>query len=294
MRRRSARPRRACSAGWPPSGAGGPSAAAEGKPTDRPNMVCGPVQVVWHKFASYWDIEIREVPMSPGHYGMDADDDAGAGRREHDHGRADLRRHLHRRLRAGEGRSPTPSTSCRPTPGSTSTSTSTAPAARSSRRSARPTSSWTSGCPRVKSISTSGHKFGLAPLGVGWVVWRDAAGAARRPDLPRQLPGRRHAGVPDQLLPPGRPDRRAVLRLPAPRAARATGASTWPPTTPASTSPREIVEARAVRAALRQRPGDRDPDRHVADRARARTPATRCSTSPTGCACGAGRCPRTR
>ena len=28
---------------------------------------------------------------------------------------------------------------------------------------------------RVKSISTSGHKFGLAPLGVGWVVWRDVA-----------------------------------------------------------------------------------------------------------------------
>jgi glutamate decarboxylase len=34
---------------------------AEGKPTDRPNMVCGPVQVVWHKFARYWDIEMREV-----------------------------------------------------------------------------------------------------------------------------------------------------------------------------------------------------------------------------------------
>ncbi|HXL20818.1 MAG TPA: pyridoxal-dependent decarboxylase, partial [Streptosporangiaceae bacterium] len=31
---------------------------AEGKPTDRPNMVCGPVQVVWHKFARYWDIEM--------------------------------------------------------------------------------------------------------------------------------------------------------------------------------------------------------------------------------------------
>jgi len=26
---------------------------------------------------------------------------------------------------------------------------------------------------RVKSINTSGHKFGLSPLGVGWVVWRD-------------------------------------------------------------------------------------------------------------------------
>jgi glutamate decarboxylase len=28
--------------------------------------------------------------------------------------------------------------------------------------------------PRVKSISTSGHKFGPAPLGVGWVLFRDA------------------------------------------------------------------------------------------------------------------------
>jgi glutamate decarboxylase len=34
---------------------------------------------------------------------------------------------------------------------------------------------WDFRVPRVKSISTSGHKFGLAPLGVGWVVWRDLA-----------------------------------------------------------------------------------------------------------------------
>ena len=34
---------------------------------------------------------------------------------------------------------------------------------------------WDFRVPRVKSISTSGHKFGLAPLGVGWVVWRDKA-----------------------------------------------------------------------------------------------------------------------
>ncbi|HIX20570.1 MAG TPA: glutamate decarboxylase, partial [Candidatus Akkermansia intestinigallinarum] len=27
--------------------------------------------------------------------------------------------------------------------------------------------------PRVKSVSASGHKYGLAPLGCGWVVWRD-------------------------------------------------------------------------------------------------------------------------
>src|SRR4029079_14196900 len=47
---------------------------AAGKSTDRPNMVCGPVQVVWHKLAKYWDIEMREVPMSPGHYSMTAEE----------------------------------------------------------------------------------------------------------------------------------------------------------------------------------------------------------------------------
>ncbi|HKN00469.1 MAG TPA: glutamate decarboxylase, partial [Candidatus Binataceae bacterium] len=40
---------------------------------------------------------------------------------------------------------------------------------------------WDFRLPRVKSINTSGHKFGLAPLGVGWVVWRDHA------DLPEDL-----------------------------------------------------------------------------------------------------------
>ena len=34
---------------------------------------------------------------------------------------------------------------------------------------------------RVKSISASGHKYGLAPLGVGWVIWRD------KEDLPEEL-----------------------------------------------------------------------------------------------------------
>ena len=34
---------------------------AAGQPADNPNFVCGPVQVVWHKFARYWDVEIREI-----------------------------------------------------------------------------------------------------------------------------------------------------------------------------------------------------------------------------------------
>ena len=104
--RPSGRRRRACSAAWPPSGAGGPSARPQGKPTDKPNMVCGPVQVVWHKFAKYWDIEMREIPMSPGQVLHGRRADAGPGRREHDHGGPHLRRDLHRRLRAGGSSSP--------------------------------------------------------------------------------------------------------------------------------------------------------------------------------------------
>jgi len=35
--------------------------------------------------------------------------------------------------------------------------------------------------PRVKSINVSGHKYGLAPLGCGWAIWREAR------DLPDKL-----------------------------------------------------------------------------------------------------------
>jgi len=32
---------------------------------------------------------------------------------------------------------------------------------------------WNFELPRVKSINTSGHKFGLVYAGVGWIIWRD-------------------------------------------------------------------------------------------------------------------------
>lgn len=32
---------------------------------------------------------------------------------------------------------------------------------------------WDFKLPRVKSINTSGHKFGLVYAGVGWIIWRD-------------------------------------------------------------------------------------------------------------------------
>ena len=147
---------------------------AAGKPTDRPNMVCGPVQVVWHKFAKYWDIEMREVPMSKGHYAMDVDDMLArvdentimvvptfgvtyTGSYEMVRPLADaldtlqdetgLDIDIHVDGASGAFLAPF----------------------------CAPSVEWDFRIPRVKSISTSGHKFGLAPLGVGWVIWRDAA-----------------------------------------------------------------------------------------------------------------------
>ena len=44
-----------------------------------------------------------------------------------------------------------------------------------------PNLTWDFRLPRVKSINASGHKFGLSPLGVGWIVWRT------KDDLPKEL-----------------------------------------------------------------------------------------------------------
>ena len=147
---------------------------SEGKPTDSPNMVCGPVQVVWHKFARYWDVEMREIPMAPGRYAMDVEQmlervdentilvvptfgvtytgsyepvlelAEALDKLQEDTG---LDVDIHVDGASGAFLAPF----------------------------CAPTLVWDFRVPRVKSISTSGHKFGLAPLGVGWVLWRDAS-----------------------------------------------------------------------------------------------------------------------
>jgi len=153
---------------------------AAGKPSDKPNMVCGPVQIVWHKFARYWDVEMREVPMAPGKTEMSVEDMLS---------RIDENTIL-----------------VVPTLGVTYTGRYEDVAAMSAaldeleERSGidvdihvdgasgaflapfcAPDLLWDFRLPRVKSISSSGHKFGLAPLGVGWVIWRDAV------ELPDEL-----------------------------------------------------------------------------------------------------------
>jgi glutamate decarboxylase len=153
---------------------------AAGQPTDKPNMVCGPVQVVWHKFARYWDIEMREVPMAHDRYAMDpaamlervdentimvvptfgvtytgAYEPVAAMARALDQLQADTGLDVDIHVGGASGAFLAPF------------------CARDVVFDFR--------LPRVKSISTSGHKFGLAPLGVGWVIWRDRA------ELPDEL-----------------------------------------------------------------------------------------------------------
>src|SRR6195952_6010189 len=47
---------------------------AAGRPTDKPNLITGPVQVCWHKFARYFDVELREIPLERGRLGMSAEE----------------------------------------------------------------------------------------------------------------------------------------------------------------------------------------------------------------------------
>src|SRR5947208_164005 len=143
-------------------------------PAEKQNMVCGAVQVVWHKFAKYWDIEMREVPMRHGAYSMTTEDmlervdentifvvpTLGLTYTGTYEPVKELSDALDQ-LQATTGLDV-------PIHVDAASGGFTAPFC-------APDLLWDFRLPRVKSISTSGHKFGLAPLGVGWIVWRDVA-----------------------------------------------------------------------------------------------------------------------
>ena len=153
---------------------------AAGKSTETPNLIMGPVQVCWHKFCRYFDVEIREVPMEgdrllltpeevikrcdentigvivtlgvtftlqfePVKEISDALDELQA--------RTGLNIPIHVDGASGAFLAPF----------------------------VQPDLLWDFRLPRVKSINASGHKFGLAPLGVGWALWRE------HHDLPEEL-----------------------------------------------------------------------------------------------------------
>ena len=153
---------------------------AAGLSIDKPNLITGPVQVCWHKFARYWDIELREIPleqdrllMTPEEVLKRCDENTigvvptlgvtftcqyepvqavalALDKLEAEQG---LDIPIHVDGASGAFLAPF----------------------------CAPELEWDFRIPRVKSINASGHKFGLAPLGVGWIIWREES------DLPEEL-----------------------------------------------------------------------------------------------------------
>ena len=153
---------------------------ADGKTADKPNMVCGPVQICWEKFARYWDVELRQIPMTQDRLIMSPEEVL---------------------KRCDEN-----TIGVVPTLGVTFTGDYEPVEAVSFALDelqkktgwdipihvdgasggflapfCAPDLVWDFRLPRVKSINASGHKFGLAPLGAGWVIWRE------KTDLPEDL-----------------------------------------------------------------------------------------------------------
>lgn len=145
---------------------------AQGKSTDKPNMICGPVQICWHKFAKYWDIELREIPMEQDRRIMTPEEvikrcdentigvvptlgvtftcqyePVKAVAEALDKLEQEIGLDIPMHIDGASGGFIAPFCD--------------------------PDLEWDFRIKRVKSINASGHKFGLSPLGVGWIIWRD-------------------------------------------------------------------------------------------------------------------------
>ncbi|MCM3571145.1 glutamate decarboxylase [Neobacillus mesonae] len=153
----------------------------QGKPIDRPNIVfSSAVQIVWKKFANYWDIEPRYVNITPNSPSMDPEgviakvDENTIGvvstfgvtytglyepvekiakALDELQSRTGLDIPIHVDAASGGFIAPF----------------------------LQPNLVWDFQLPRVKSINVSGHKYGLVYPGIGWIIWRDAE------DLPEDL-----------------------------------------------------------------------------------------------------------
>ena len=148
---------------------------AAGGATGQPNLVMGAnVQVCWDKFCRYWQVEPRLAPMAPGRLHLTGPQ-AAARCDENTIGVvavmgstmdgsyepvAEISAELDRIAAAGG-----PDISIHVDGASGGF---VAPFL-------QPGIAWDFRVPRVVSINTSGHKYGLVYPGVGWVVWRDSA-----------------------------------------------------------------------------------------------------------------------
>jgi glutamate decarboxylase len=250
----------------------------------RPNIVMGAdVQVCWDKFANYFEVEARVVPMQGGRFHLDAEqalarvdeDTIGVvavlgstfdGSYEPvaeicaaldglaERGGPDVAVHVD----GASGAMIAPFLD--------------------------PDLVWDFRLPRVASINTSGHKYGLVYPGLGWVAWRDTAA------LPEDLIYRvNYLG--DEL---------ATFTLNFSRSPRSTTSScvwaatvtpassstaaTSPPVSPSSSRPSARSGCSRVATSSRSSPPPSTP----------RSPTTRSSTSRPVCASTAGRSPPMR
>jgi glutamate decarboxylase len=149
--------------------------SAAGALTATPNLVMGAnVQVCWEKFCRYWQVEPRLVPMAPGRLHLTGPE-AAARCDENTIGVVavmgstmdgsyepvrEISEHLDA-LQASTGLDV-------PIHVDGASGGFVAPFL-------HPDTEWDFRVPRVASINTSGHKYGLVYPGVGWVVWRDVA-----------------------------------------------------------------------------------------------------------------------
>jgi glutamate decarboxylase len=148
---------------------------AEGKPTDRPNLVMGiNVQVCWEKFANYWDVEMRLVPMEGERFNLSAEE-AVALCDENTIGVVAI-------LGSTFDGSYEPVAEICAALDDLQARTGVDVPVHVDGASGGfvapfldPELVWDFRLPRVASINTSGHKYGLVYPGVGWIVWRDAA-----------------------------------------------------------------------------------------------------------------------
>ena len=146
-----------------------------GKSADRPNLVLGTnTQVCWHKFLRYWDVEERPVPLEDGQCITDPERAAAAC----DENTIEVVAVLGSTftgdyedvaaLSAALDRLQERSGLDIPIHVDGASGAFVAPFL-------QPDLIWDFQLPRVKSINTSGYKYGLVHPGVGWIVWREAA-----------------------------------------------------------------------------------------------------------------------
>ena len=154
---------------------------AQGKPAEKPNMVMGiNVQVCWEKFCRYWEVEPRFVPMDGDRFCLSAEeavklvDENTIGvvviMGSTFDGRYENVKEVNDALEALNAANDWDV----PIHVDGASGGFVAPFL-------QPDLEWDFRVPLVKSINTSGHKFGLVYPGVGWVIWRD------RSELPEEL-----------------------------------------------------------------------------------------------------------